>query len=558
MNYMENYDYWRNSPDIDADLKNELESIKDDAKGIEERFLRNIEFGTAGMRGLLGAGLNRINKYTVRRVTQGYAEYILSKGKSACERGVVIACDNRRCSAEFTMETAGVLAANGIKAFLFDSLRPTPELSFAVREMGAFGGVMITASHNPPEYNGYKLYDERGCQLVPHMIDEVIKYVDAVEDPLKVKSISLEEAGSLVQMIDASIDEKYYEAVSSIALNPDIKKDIKVIYSPQHGTGNIPVREVLKRFGYNVIPVLEQCEPDTEFTNTKNPNPEVKAAYELALEYAERENADIVITTDPDCDRLGVAVNQNGEYILMTGNQSAAVILEYILEQRTLKNNMPKNPVMFNTVVTSDLGDAVCKAYGVEVEKTLTGFKFIGDKVYNHELAGDKNFVFGYEESYGCLVADFVRDKDAVQASLMLCECAAYYKQKGMTLIDALNSLYDKYGYYLDMVDSFTFQGLEGEKKIKSIVEELRNDPPTEVNGVKVKYLEDYTSADMIEKGFPKSNVLRFVFEDGCWVAVRPSGTEPKCKFYFCVRGDDKAQAENKLAELRSVIEKNC
>jgi phosphoglucomutase len=242
----------------------------------------------------------------------------------------------------------------------------------------------------------------------------------------------------------------------------------------------------------------------------------------------------------------------------MTGNQSAAVILEYILEQRTLKNNMPKNPVMFNTVVTSDLGDAVCKAYGVEVEKTLTGFKFIGDKVYNHEIAGDKNFVFGYEESYGCLVADFVRDKDAVQASLMLCECAAYYKQKGMTLIDALNSLYDKYGYYLDMVDSFTFQGLEGEKKIKSIVEELRNDPPTEVNGVKVKYLEDYTSADMMEKGFPKSNVLRFVFEDGCWVAVRPSGTEPKCKFYFCVRGDDKAQAENKLAELRAVIEKNC
>ena len=441
MDYMKNYDYWRNSPDIDADLKNELESIKDDAKGIEERFLRNIEFGTAGMRGLLGAGLNRINKYTVRRVTQGYAEYIRSKGKAACERGVVIACDNRRCSVEFTMETAGVLAANGIKAFLFDALRPTPELSFAVREMGAFGGVMITASHNPPEYNGYKLYDERGCQLVPHMIDEVIKYVDAVEDPLKVKSISLEEAGNLVQMIDASIDEKYYKAVSSIALNPDIKKDIKVIYSPQHGTGNIPVREVLKRFGYNVIPVLEQCEPDTEFSNTKNPNPEVKAAYELALEYAERENADIVITTDPDCDRLGVAVKQNGEYILMTGNQSAAVILEYILEQRTLKNSMPKNPVMFNTVVTSDLGDAVCKAYGVEVEKTLTGFKFIGDKVYNHELAGDKNFVFGYEESYGCLVADFVRDKDAVQASLMLCECAAYYKQKGMTLIDALISL---------------------------------------------------------------------------------------------------------------------
>lgn len=558
MNYTEKYDYWRNCADIDADLKIELDSIAGDDKAIEERFYRNIEFGTAGMRGLLGAGLNRINKYTVRRVTQGYAEYIRSKGDTACERGVVIACDNRRCSAELSKETAGVLAANGIKAFLFDSLRPTPELSFAVREMGAFGGVMITASHNPPEYNGYKLYDERGCQLIPSMIDEVVKYVDAIEDPLKIKSSTLEQAGGFVEKIDASIDEKYYAAVMSIELNPDIEKNIKVIYSPQHGTGNIPVREVLGRLGYNVIPVLEQCEPDTEFTNTKNPNPEVKEAYELALEYAGREDADIVITTDPDCDRLGVAVKQDGKYILMTGNQSAAVILEYILEQRTIKNNMPQNPVMFNTVVTSDLGDAICKAYGVDVEKTLTGFKFIGDKIYQHELKNDKNFVFGYEESYGCLVADFVRDKDAVQASLMLCECAAYYKQKGMTLIDALNGLYNKYGYYLDAVDSFTFKGLDGEKKIKSLVEDLRNEPPAEINGVKVIYLEDYTSEDMIKKGFPKSNVLRFIFDDGSWVAVRPSGTEPKCKFYFCVRGENRERSEKKIADLRAVIEKNC
>ena len=558
MNYTEKYDYWKNSPDIDAEFKAELESIKDDDKEIEERFSRNIEFGTAGMRGLLGAGLNRINKYTVRRVTQGYAEYIRTKGKSACERGVVIACDNRRCSADLCKQTAGVLAANGVKAFLFDSLRPTPELSFAVREMGAFGGVMITASHNPPEYNGYKLYDERGCQLVPTMTDELVKYVDAVEDPLKVKVLSLSEAGDLVQMIDPSMDEKYYEAVSAIALNPDVKKDIKIVYSPQHGTGNVPVREVLKRFGYNVIPVLEQCEPDTEFSNTKNPNPEVKESYELALVYAERENADIVITTDPDCDRLGVAVRQDGKYVLMTGNQSAAVLLEYILEQRTLKGDMPKNPVMFNTIVTSDLGDGICKAHGVDVEKTLTGFKFIGEKVYEHELLGDKSFVFGYEESYGCLIADFVRDKDAVQASLMLCECAAYYKQKGMTLIDALEALYKKYGYYLDVVDSFTFKGLEGEKKIKSIVEELRNDPPAEVNGIKVACLEDFTSEEMMKKGFPKSNVLKFIFEDGCWVAVRPSGTEPKCKFYFCIRGEDRAEAEKKLGDIRAVIEKNC
>ena len=558
MNYTEKYDYWKNSPDIDAEFKAELESIKDDDKEIEERFSRNIEFGTAGMRGLLGAGLNRINKYTVRRVTQGYAEYIRTKGKSACERGVVIACDNRRCSADLCKQTAGVFAANGVKAFLFDSLRPTPELSFAVREMGAFGGVMITASHNPPEYNGYKLYDERGCQLVPTMTDELVKYVDAVEDPLKVKVLSLSEAGDLVQMIDPSMDEKYYEAVSAIALNPDVKKDIKIVYSPQHGTGNVPVREVLKRFGYNVIPVLEQCEPDTEFSNTKNPNPEVKESYELALVYAERENADIVITTDPDCDRLGVAVRQDGKYVLMTGNQSAAVLLEYILEQRTVRGDMPKNPIMFNTIVTSDLGDGICKAHGVDVEKTLTGFKFIGEKVYEHELLGDKSFVFGYEESYGCLIADFVRDKDAVQASLMLCECAAYYRQKGMTLIDALEALYKKYGYYLDVVDSFTFKGLEGEKKIKSIVEELRNDPPAEVNGIKVACLEDFTSEEMMKKGFPKSNVLKFIFEDGCWVAVRPSGTEPKCKFYFCIRGEDRAEAEKKLGDIRAVIEKNC
>ena len=558
MNFKEKYDYWRNSSKIDEEFRKELESIKDDDKEIEERFCKNIEFGTAGMRGLLGVGLNRINKYTVRRVTQGYADYIRSKGIDACRRGVVIACDNRRCSEEFSRETAGVLAANGVKAFLFDSLRPTPELSFAVREMGAFGGVMITASHNPPEYNGYKLYDERGCQLVPSIMDEVVKYVNAVEDPLNIKSLTLEAAGELVEKIDTSMDEKYYEAVMSIALDPDVEKNIKIVYSPQHGTGNIPVREVLGRFGYNVIPVAEQCEPDTEFSNTKNPNPEVAVAYDLALEYAEREDADIVIITDPDCDRLGVAVKKDGEYILMTGNQSAAVILEYILEQRTLKNTMPQNPVMFNTIVTSNIGDAICKAYGVEVEKTLTGFKFIGDKVYTHELKGDKNFVFGYEESYGCLIADFVRDKDAVQASVMLCECAAYYKQKGMTLIDALNAIYSKYGYYLDAVDSFTFAGLEGEKRIRSIVEELRRDPPTEINGIKVATLEDFTSEEIMKKGFLKSNVLRFVFEDGSWVAVRPSGTEPKCKFYFCVCGENEEEADKKLADLRAVLEKNC
>ncbi len=558
MSYISNYEHWLDSPHTDEATKAELLSIKDNDKEIKERFYQEIEFGTAGMRGVLGAGINRMNKYMVRRATQGFADYIKSHGKEACERGVVIAHDNRRFSVEFSHETAGVFAANGIKSYLFDALRPTPELSFAVRETGAFGGVMITASHNPAEYNGYKIYDERGCQLIPSLTDKVIKCVEAVLDPLSVKALSLDEAGELVQMLDASMDEKYHNAVMSIVLRPEVNKDIKVIYSPQHGTGNVPVRHVLAALGYNVIPVLEQCVPDTEFSATKNPNPETREAFELSLEYAKKHDADIAITTDPDCDRLGVAVKQDGEYVLMTGNQSAAVILNYVLEERTKQGKMPKNPVMFNTVVTSDLGDRICEYYGVDVEKTLTGFKFIGDKIYGHETKGDKNFVFGYEESYGCLVADFVRDKDAVQASVMLCECAAHYKEKGMTLIDALNALYVKYGYYHDCVNSFTFKGLDGVEKIKSLVEDLRKAPPAEVGGVKVKELEDYTSQRMIDKGFPKSNVLRFMFEDNSWVAVRPSGTEPKCKFYYCVCGKDKADALTKLDALRAVFEKDC
>ena len=525
---------------------------------IKERFYREIEFGTAGMRGVLGAGLNRMNKYMVRRATQGYAKYIKEHGEDALSRGVVIAHDNRRLSVEFSRETAAVLAANGIRSYLFDSLRPTPELSFAVRELGAFGGVMITASHNPPEYNGYKLYDERGCQLIPSMTDKVIKYVAEIEDPLSVKAMEFSEAESFITMLDCSIDEKYYEAVASIALDNNLKKDIKVIYSPQHGTGNVPVREVLRRLGYNVIPVLEQCTDDTEFSNTKNPNPEAKEAYELALEYARRNDADIVITTDPDCDRLGVAVKHSGDYVLMTGNQSAAVVLDYILMQRTKNGTMPENPVMFNTVVTSDLGDRVCEAYGVSVEKTLTGFKFIGDKIYRHQTAKDKNFVFGYEESYGCLAADFVRDKDAVQASLMLCECAAYYKEKGMTLCDALNALYEKHGYYIDSVDSFTFKGIDGAEKISSLVEGLRKTPPKEIDGIPVVKVEDYTSEEMISQGFPKSNVLRFLFNDRSWVAVRPSGTEPKCKFYFCICDKTKDDANKKLKKFKDVFEKDC
>ena len=558
MNYMDAYNHWLNSDGTDTQTKEELLSIADDKEEIEKRFYCELEFGTAGLRGVLGAGINRMNKYIVRKTTQGYAEYIKKCGPEACARGIVIAHDNRRFSVEFCRETAGVLAANGIKAYVFDALRPTPELSYAVRYLGAFGGVVITASHNPPEYNGYKLYDERGCQLVPEVNDKVVAEIAKIDDPLTVKALTQEEAGDLFVTLGHDVDESYYKDVMSISVCPDVKKDIKIVYSPQHGTGNVPVRTVLERFGYDVIAVEEQCFPDTEFVNTPNPNPETDAAYELSIEYAKRNDADIVITTDPDCDRLGVAVKRGNEYVRMTGNQSAAVLLDYILSQKAEQGTLPANGVMFNTVVTSDLGDRVCAKYGVSVEKTLTGFKFIGDKIYKHETDGDKVFVFGYEESYGCLIGDFVRDKDAVQASLMLCEAAAYYHGNGKTLLDVLDDLFAEHGYFLDALDNFSFSGIDGSSKIAALVDGLRQTPPAIVGDVKVARLEDYKSEVLKAQGFPSSNVLRFVLEDGSWVAVRPSGTEPKCKFYYSVVANDKAKALVKLDVMRSVFEAGC
>ncbi len=553
------FERWLKDDRLDPRDKAELVSIRENDTEIRERFSKDLEFGTGGLRGVIGVGTNRINRYMVRKTTQGYAQYMKTVGgEEACRRGVVIAHDNRRFSVEFAEETAGVLAANGIKAFLFASLRPTPELSFAVRELKAFGGVMITASHNPPEYNGYKLYDERGCQLIPEINDLVVAEIAKVKDPLAVRSLSITEAGDRIETIGEAIDEAYYARVMKVSIRPEVKKNIKIVYSPQHGTGNVPVREVLARSGYHVIPVEEQCTPDTEFSNTKNPNPEVADAYVLAMEYAKREDADIVITTDPDCDRLGVAVKHGGEYVRMTGNQSAAVLLEYILSSRAEKGTLPSNGVMLNTIVTSDLGDRICQKYGVAVEKTLTGFKFIGDKIYRYETAGDKAFVFGYEESYGCLAADFVRDKDAVQASLLLCESAAYYHEQGKTLLDILYALYDQYGFFLDALDNFTFKGLDGAEKIRSLVDGLRAEPPMQAGDVRVAKLEDYHTKDMLDAGFPRSNVLRFLLDDGSWVAVRPSGTEPKCKFYFSVVGKTHADAEAKLKVMRETFEKNC
>ncbi len=554
MNYMDIYKHWLESENIDAATKKELEAMQGNDAEIKERFYCELEFGTAGLRGLLGAGTNRINKYIVRKATQGYAEYIKKEGPEACSRGVAIAYDNRRCSIEFCLETAGVLAANGIKAYIFESLRPTPELSYAVRYLGAFGGVVITASHNPPEYNGYKLYDERGCQLVPHLNDKVIAEIAKIDDPLSVKALTREEAGSLITVIGEEVDEAYYKDVLSIRVCPDVKKDIKIVYSPQHGTGNVPVRTVLERLGYNVIPVLEQCEPDTEFSNTPNPNPETDGAYELSIEYAKKYDADIIITNDPDCDRLGVAVKRGKDFVRMTGNQSAAVLIEYILSNKKKQGTLPANGVMFNTVVTSDLGDKICAEYGIETEKTLTGFKFIGDKVYKHELAGDKVYVFGYEESYGCLISAFVRDKDAVQASLMLCEAAAYYAEQGKTLLDVLYELFDRHGYFLDAIDNFVFKGIDGQDKMAALMNGLRTNPPKTAGGVDVVKLQDFESAEMAAEGFPKSNVLKFIMADGSWVAARPSGTEPKCKFYYCIVAENAEKAQAKLASIKETF----
>ncbi len=556
--YMELYRQWCESSLVDGETRKELLALKGNDAEIYDRFYQDMAFGTAGMRGVIGAGSNRMNRYTVRKATQGYAQYLKENvGEEAARRGVVIAHDNRRMSREFCMETAGVLAANGIKAYIFDALRPTPELSFAVRYCNAIGGVMITASHNPPEYNGYKLYDPEGCQLMPRYTDVLIDVINAIEDPISIRSLSLDEAGGLISMLGREVDEAYYEAVLGIRLRTDVDaKGLSVIYSPQHGTGNVPVREVLARCGYHVTPVLEQCDPDEDFSGTKSPNPENAVAYDLALEYAARLNADIVITTDPDCDRLGVAAKKDGQYALLTGNQSGAILLQYILSYRKEKGTIPANAVMCNTVVTSTLGDRICQHFGVGIEKTLTGFKFIGDRIYDYEQTGAKTYVFGYEESYGCLIADFARDKDAVQASLMLCEAAAYYKAQGKSLWDVLEECYRTYGYCLDKVVSVEHKGAAGVQKIAGLMQALRNDPPAKAGEVAVSEVEDFESEKMAAAGFPKSNVLRFLLEDGSWVAVRPSGTEPKCKYYYCVMADTAEAADAKLAVMRATFER--
>lgn len=556
----ERYQKWVNSPNLDSRYKETLETMNAEEKN--DAFYTTIKFGTAGMRGLLGPGTNRINIHTIRKATQGYSEYIKENGAEACKQGIAIGYDNRHMSRELAFDCADLLAKNGIKAYVFESLRPTPELSFAVRHLGCFGGIMITASHNPRQYNGYKLYDAKGCQLIPCLAEKVIDKVNAIEDELSIKTdISDEVRKELVQVIGADVDRPYYDAVEGIQLNPDVKKDITIVFSPEHGTANVPVRTIYSEVGYHFIPVEEQCTPDPDFSNTPTPNPEQPGAYELALKYAKENDADIILVCDPDADRMGVGVKHDGEYVVMTGNQSGAVLLEYILDQMDKKGIMPENPVMFNTVVTSDLGEKVALAHNVAVEKTLTGFKFIGEKVAKYETTHEKNYVFGYEESYGSLIKPFVRDKDAPQACLMLAEAAAVYKEQGKTLVDVLEDLYKQHGTYEESQVAVELEGEAGAKRIQQILADLRTNGLDEVAGEKVVRFEDYNDAVIKEngetkplEGFTKSDVLKYYLEDGSWIAVRPSGTEPKCKFYYCVKGTDHADAKAKTATFQKAM----
>ena len=555
----ERYEKWVNHPNLDPRYKDDLANMTEEEKN--DAFYTLIEFGTAGMRGLLGPGTNRINIHTIRKATQGYANYIQKAGPEACQAGIAIGYDNRHMSKELAFDCADLLAKNNIRSYVFESLRPTPELSFAVRHLHCFGGIMITASHNPKEYNGYKLYDDKGCQLVPALASQVIGEVNAIEDELAIDAKCTDEQKKLVTVIGKDVDEEYYKNVLSIQLNPDVKKDIKIVFSPEHGTANIPVQEVYKRAGYTCIPVVEQCTPDPDFSNTPTPNPEQPGAYELALKYAKENDADVILVCDPDADRMGVGVKHNGEYVVLTGNQSGSVEIEYICSQLKEKGLMPENPVMFNTVVTSDLGEKVAADYGVSTEKTLTGFKFIGEKVAKYEVTHEKNYVFGYEESYGSLIKPFVRDKDAPQACLMLAEAASYYKQQGKDLVDVLDDLYERHGTYEESQVALTLSGEAGANRIKEILANLRKDAPLQINGVKVVRSEDYKECTIKEgdtvtelTGFTKSDVLKYYLEDGSWIAVRPSGTEPKCKFYYCIKGNSKEDAHEKTVAYQQAM----
>lgn len=542
MSYKEKYLEWLG---FDECTKAELESITDE-KEIEDRFYKDLEFGTGGLRGVMGAGANRMNKYTVSKATKGLADYLNSEFSG--EKSVVIAYDSRNNSADFSKYAAEVLCANGIKVYLFDTLMPTPVLSFSVKHLGCVAGVVVTASHNPKEYNGYKIYDENGCQLVPEFADKVIKYVNAVEDIKSVEHCDLNEAlkNGMFEYIGSGILDEFIEAVKTQSLYCE-KSDLKIVYTPLHGTGNIPVRTVLKDFDVSIV--KEQELPDGKFSTVRSPNPEEKDALTLAIEQAKRENADLVLGTDPDCDRVGTAVFHKGEYVLISGNQMGALLVDFVLSHK--KSELNSKSTLVKTIVTNDLGANIGRNYGLNIVETLTGFKYIGDRINNYEKTNSNEFVIGYEESYGYLVGTHARDKDAVVASMLICEMAAYHKNNGRTLVDALNILYDEYGCFIDSLDSFVLKGKDGAQKIKEIMNSFRTEGASLFEGI--DRVIDYSEG---VDGLPKENVLKFIFKNGTWFAVRPSGTEPKLKLYYSVRDESKEKAQIVLETIRSTLKK--
>ena len=567
--YMKIYQEWLSNPYFDEATKEELRAIEGNENEIKERFYMDLEFGTAGLRGIIGAGINRMNIYVVRRDTQGLANYIIKQG--AANKGVAIAYDSRHMSPEFAMEAAMTLAANGIKAYKFESLRPTPELSFAVRELGCVAGINITASHNPPEYNGYKVYWEDGAQFTPPHDKGVTEEVLAIEDLSTVKTTdeASATAAGLYQVIGQEIDDKYIAQVKAQVVNQkaidEMQDQITIVYTPLHGTGNIPARRVMKEIGFtHVYVVPEQELPNGDFPTVSYPNPEAKEAFELGLKLAKEKDADLVLATDPDADRLGVYVKdtKSGEYIPLTGNMSGSLLCEYVLSQKQAAGKIPADGQVVKSIVSTNLIDAVAKSYGAELIEVLTGFKWIGKQILKNETTGHGTYLFGMEESYGCLIGTYARDKDAISATAALCEAAAYYKQKGMTLWDAMIAMYEKYGYYKDAVKAIGLSGIEGLAKIQSIMETLRNNTPTEVGGYKVTSARDYkldtiknmATGEVKPTGLPSSNVLYYDLEDGAWICVRPSGTEPKIKFYFGVKGTSLKDAEEKENALGAAV----
>lgn len=562
MEYVKKYQEWLTNTYFDEATRAELSALKDNDKEIEERFFKDLEFGTGGLRGILGAGINRMNLYTVRRATQGLANTIKKAGTQS--KGVAIAYDSRRMSPEFALDSALCLAANGIHAYLFEALRPTPELSFAVRTLGCTAGIVITASHNPPEYNGYKVYWEDGAQVTAPKDVEIIGEVNAITDFAEAKIISKEEAISkgLLTMLGQEMDDKYIAELKKLVIQPisEEGKKLKIVYTPLHGTGNIPSRRILKELGFeNVYIVPEQEYPDSDFSTVGYPNPEDPKVYTLAIKLANEVGADLILATDPDADRLGIMVkDEKGDYVLFNGNMTGALIAEYEFSQKAEQGTLPENAALIKTIVTGNISDMIAAHYNAKLIEVLTGFKYIGEQIKLFEETGCNEYVFGYEESYGCLVGTHSRDKDAIVAVMCLCEAAAYYKSKGISLYEQMNHIYQKYGYFKEDLVSVTLKGIEGMGKIKEIMEGYRANPPKMAGDYKVLKLRDYQldtitdieSGEVTPTGLPKSDVLYFDLNDNAWCAVRPSGTEPKIKFYFGVKGDSAADAQEKIEKL--------